>query len=351
MNRGIVIPAAFAAALTAAAGVRAEPEVLFYDDFSGGMGNWMGWEDLDWTPLESGCTGPVNCFGPHMLFNDSSHWLSGGTAARQETAQPWWYGSKRHVPALLERTGETIRVSVWQFEDFNRQAPDPELTNHDQIQGWLALMNEEETEFFGIGVSVHAATATTGADPRWTHVSWRTTTDGWNVTTFPRAQGWRKLEIVVHPYTGSIGDVEFFIDDMKVGEGHRQLDQGCQGEPVSVMALGANPKHVPESYLANTYEFFWYDEVTLSVEDPPTRCPNPEIRFDVNDDGFVDLLDFAVFQRCFATDVPYACDSICRCMDADQDGFVDGDDLAPFAACFSGPAIPADESCDDPPPP
>ena len=327
---------AVAVAATACVTAKAQPQVIFYDDFESGMGNWSLWQDV---------TVPPGCCGPYMLFNDGSHAHEGSLAARQEQAQPWWYGSVHDEPTLADETSKTIRVSVWQFEDANQLAP--VHTSHDQVQGWLALMNEDETEFFAIGVHAHWDSPAPVLD-WWGSVSWGSTSEGWHTTTVPRAQGWRNLKIVVYPYTGEVGDVEFYVDDLLVGSGSRQAGDSCRGIAVTRIGLGSSPAHVAEDYISNTYEFFWYDEVELSTEAGPSPCANPDLRFDADGDGDVDQDDFAAFQSCYTGTGAggYDCDA-CRCMNSDGDLDIDEDDYIAFEDCASGPDAPADVSCDD----
>ena len=332
--------------LAACATASGQPQVLFYDSFEppDNMSHWSPWQDAGWVPGTAGCNEPSNCWGPKPLFNSDSHAHDGTQAARQEQAQPWWYGSYHEELALADQTDEIIRVSAWQFEDANRLAP--QHTSHDQVQGWLALMNEEETEFFAIGVHAHWDSPAPVLD-WWGHVSWGTSADGWHTTTVPRAQGWRHLKIVLKPYTGSVGDVEFYVDDLLVGGGSRQPGADCRGVPVTRIGIGSSPAHVDEDYISNTYEFFWYDEVELSVEPAGLPCPNPELRFDADADGDVDQADFAVFQACYTeTGSTYDCPA-CKCMNSNEDVAIDGDDYGPFEACASGPDVPADVTCDD----
>jgi hypothetical protein len=122
---------------------------------------------------------------------------------------------------------------------------------------------------------------------------------------------------------------------------------------VTRLGMGANPTHVAEDYIANSYETYWYDEISLTVEDPAgLPCANPAVRFDDDGDGDVDQADFSVFQTCFTgPDAPFDCPR-CRCMNADGDQDIDGEDLSGFEECASGPGIPASATCDDllPPP-
>jgi len=115
--------------------------------------------------------------------------------------------------------------------------------------------------------------------------------DGWHVTSVARSFGWRHFEIVVHPYTGNVGDVEFFIDGQKVGEGGRLADGGTVWPPGNVR-IGADPTFMDEDYVANTYQNTYYDDVELFVQD----------KGDFDFDGDVDLT-ISALQSC-STDQP-----------------------------------------------
>jgi hypothetical protein len=87
--------------------------------------------------------------------------------------------------------------------------------------------------------------------------------------------------------------------------------------------------------------------VTLGPVGP--ECNNP--RFDINGDKFVDMVDFAAFQRCWTGSLPAgSVTSECECFDwnfAESDGKIDIEDLAVFIACSNGPGVPANPACDD----
>jgi hypothetical protein len=85
-------------------------------------------------------------------------------------------------------------------------------------------------------------------------------------------------------------------------------------------------------------------------------CPDPV--FDVDEDGDVDVDDFAQFQRCITTGLesPPALSAVCNCFDIgddnadhapDRDGDIDEFDLARFLLCTSGPGVDAQTSCDN----
>ncbi len=86
----------------------------------------------------------------------------------------------------------------------------------------------------------------------------------------------------------------------------------------------------------------------------PESCNDPFA--DSDDDGDVDLDDFAAFQRCYTGSVAVVTDD-CICFDRNADSHVSrndfGDPLHPevntFVACASGADVPADPNCDNGP--
>lgn len=93
----------------------------------------------------------------------------------------------------------------------------------------------------------------------------------------------------------------------------------------------------------------WADVTSAVI--PPPPCNEP--RFDSNGDEAVDMLDFAVFQRCISSGIvgPIHDLEVCRCMNSDGNTVIDAVDLVAFSRCGSGPAVPADPACDDDLPP
>jgi hypothetical protein len=90
-----------------------------------------------------------------------------------------------------------------------------------------------------------------------------------------------------------------------------------------------------EDYISNTYEFFWYDDVELSVQD----------RGDFDFDGDVDLADFGTFQSCFNGPNRPPKAATCGAADFDGDNDVDLADFGVFQACFNGPNRPPKAGC------
>lgn len=83
-------------------------------------------------------------------------------------------------------------------------------------------------------------------------------------------------------------------------------------------------------------------------------CADPMV--DGDNDGDVDMTDFAMMQRCLTSGLvtPGVADE-CKCFDTDDDGDIDVFDFTNFTGssdgsvvgCVSGPGIAADPSCDD----
>ena len=92
------------------------------------------------------------------------------------------------------------------------------------------------------------------------------------------------------------------------------------------------------------------------VDSPPyDPCNDPAS--DSDNDGDVDHVDFAAFQRCITTGTlaPPPLSVECNCFDrgdkdfdgvADPDGAIEERDLATFVRCATGPAVQADVCCD-----
>ncbi|GMV96645.1 MAG: hypothetical protein AMXMBFR83_10070 [Phycisphaerae bacterium] len=341
-------------------------ELPFYEGFEpvGGnpadcqqdnRGHWpwnVEWVACD-TPFNPNC--PVESYpnpaskgwGPIKFESWPDHCAGGKVyagyrAGRQPIADPYWY-SMFHDFTPAVGVGD-LHAEVWQYDGVRVVCacecncdPDgprfgyPNGRPNYQVQGWLILTNPARGDYFALGVNSYST---------WTRLSWATKTDGWHATDAPREGGWRKLEIIVHPYTGQAGDVEFRVNGAIVGSGKR-----VPNEPISRVRLGGDPAMITQNHLTNTFEELWYDE--LRVFFAPKLCHDP--RVDIDGDGDVDQADFGAFQGCFTGSSAAWTDVACSCFDMNEDGRIDAGDLEVFAACASGPAVVADETCDDPP--
>lgn len=76
----------------------------------------------------------------------------------------------------------------------------------------------------------------------------------------------------------------------------------------------------------------------------PDGCPNVNADFD--NDGDVDLDDFAFMQKCYSGSA-IAPATGCAAADVDKDNDVDGLDFAELSGCLTGKNLPADAACQD----
>jgi hypothetical protein len=271
---------------------------------------------------------------------------AGYRSGRQPIADPYWY-SMYHEFAPPTGVGD-LHAEVWQYDpatvictcECNCDPDGPQFGYPDgrpnyQAQGWLFLINADRSEYYVLGVNSHHT---------WTRLSWATKSDGWQATDVPRVNGWRKLEIIVHPFSGTAGDVEFRVNDQVVGSGRRE-----PGGVVDRIRLGAEPGLITQRHLTNTFEEFRYDEVRVFFV--PALCPSPRMDFDADLD--VDQEDFGVFQSCItgpADPVSVFNEAACHCADADSDQDVDLDDFGVFQLCATGPNVRAETDCAESPP-
>lgn len=371
-----VLMAALLIGTMAAIASAGNPELPFYENFEPLHGeHWnytIEWEACDVPGHEScpddpGLPLPVDPEDP-----DSRDWgplkfetwpdvdnggnvYSGQRSGRQVIADPYWYSIfHEFTPPAGDKE---LRLAAWWYdpadilcacdqgaqpsyytcdcETIDENPPPRPNRQHFKVISWLFFSTPDRSEYFVLGVNSHES---------WDHYAWATKTDGWNVTSVPRTKGWHRLEIVVQPYTGNAGDVEFWLDGALVAQGTRAAGGGT-GADVTWLRLGGDPAVTPESHLTNTFEQFWFDEISL------TACNNPRADFD--GDGDVDQNDFALFQRCITgPGDPFTFNedfdgANCQCADINGDKDVDADDYDAFFACVSGPNIPADDTCDD----
>jgi hypothetical protein len=376
-----------------AASLNAETYALpFYDNFEPGWSFKSEWHAFD-APANRYTDCPTNWLKPHQDYcpydpsnapnvpvaapGDSWTWgpykfetwpdkdnggrvFSGQRSSRQPVADPYWYAIY-HVFAP-PAAGKDLRLKAQFYDDAgilcdcdqqaqpsgytcdcnNLPPPNASRPNFD-VNAGIELgapyrrdaYTGTDKEYYFIGVNSHHS---------WDHYSWATPADGWVVSSVPRTKGWHRLEIVAHPYTGGL-DVEFWIDQVLVAQGHRMAGPTGTGADVSYLHLGGDPALITESNLSNTFEEGWYDEVAL------TACNNP--RPDSDGDGDVDQADFGLFQACItgAADPFQLVNALfsateCQCFDLDGDQDVDEDDLTGFVGCASGPSIAAEPACD-----
>ncbi len=360
------LPGCAVVSLMVACSLRAETTALpFYEGFEPVGGYWD--PHAEWRTCEHPgdaycpddailppCSNPntdSRCWGPYKFESwpdaaNGGHAFAGQRGGRQPLWDPMWaamvhnFDSPTGVGVLHAQVQQYDPATVICTCECNCDTEGPKYgypngrPNY-QVQGWVCLQTEDRSEAYALGVNSYSS---------WVYLSWYTKTDGWNRTAVPRELGWRKLEILVHPYTGDAGDVEFKVDDVVVGQGHRKATAGIP-IPVTRLLLGGDPAMITQNRLTNSFEEMWYDEVQLAFEIDP--C-NP-VRMDADGDEDLDQTDFGVFQLCYtgSGNTGLFNDLNCHCMDGDEDRDVDTDDMQAFEACWSGPGITADEACDD----
>ncbi|HOW72503.1 MAG TPA: hypothetical protein PKY77_18035 [Phycisphaerae bacterium] len=333
---------------------------VFSDTFDGGVSR------STWPKVE----GKINVFPMQYLEGSSTsghkdHTGNGGQAATEIPNNPFPYAAYHEFEALPQLN--ILRVGAWIWQDVERPLCTAEAWPVRGMVGLTSLPGEalalppgpmgpnvvypyDDFAFIGVEMPV----SNNPEDPVQKFYRWRTKTDGWNLSSVPRkadfvchgAQTWRHVEIVVHPYSGQVGDIEFFIDGQLVGQGHRAPGPDGTGVPLRRIQLGSR---FPEEQDATdvrppySYEFFWFDDVELSTASP---CHEP--RADVDGDADVDQVDFGLLQRCYTGPNPITPYDLtaCGCLDIDADWTIDATDLNSFSSCYSGPTLRADASCD-----
>ncbi len=359
-----------------AQGTQTFEEVIFTDTFDTGASS------VQWPPIP----GRINGFYNHKLEGSTTsgyhdHTGNEGQCAVAFPNNPVPYGAYHEFDAQPAHI--PLKLSVWVYDqahDTYCPEEDGVLLNQ-QTRGLVGLTSVPGTENIAdppmgewnrpnvvyayedwafLGVQVRHLQDPTGPDvpPEQFHYRWYTKTDGWHTTTVVRKAEpvcggptvWKHFEIVVHPYTGQVGDIQFFIDGQLVGEGRRAAGTGGQGAEFRRISLGTR---FPEnSDLENgygaplySYEFYRFDDVKLSLEALTCNVP----RFDADGDGDVDQVDFGIWQRCFTGEGnPGGLydRQACGCMNSDGDTDIDLVDWDAFMDCLSGPDIPAPADCD-----
>jgi hypothetical protein len=207
--------------------------VLFQDSFDTGVSG-AKWEAMPGSTYYQ------------QLIGDSSHVRGvSGQAARQEMADPWIYYSRTTSSAVtapgLVGAGQKELLTVWMWDD--------NVQSGAQTAGAIMLSDAGGSDFYQLQVN---------STRSWTSFVWRTSIQGTFVSTFPRSQGWHKLQIEVLPFTGA-NDVNFYIDGTQIATGNRKANN-----EMNQIRLGISIK-TPGSP-------FWYDDVELSMVPEPASA-------------------------------------------------------------------------------
>lgn len=203
------------------------------------------------------------------IFSDSSHIRTPGvTAARVERNYNVTYNSQHSF--LPDTYNDNVYVKVWMFEDndisyggfYSEYQPNCHLTLMD-----TTTVND----FFRVGV-MGQYVRDLKSPAYFYNCAIETSVDGpkpldgqLGRPLVPRRQGWRKYTILVKPYTGNAGDVQFFIDDKLVFNGKRAANPMVPGTgaPVDNVVLGNKWW---------THQFYWMDQFDSGSVENAVDC-------------------------------------------------------------------------------
>lgn len=246
MNRKTMLCSA-ALAVVVAVSSSARAAVLFTDNFDSGVSS-------NWTLVNA---------GQSMLVGDSAH-AFGAQSAKQVNAYTNGvtdvYYMKTQSSAftnpgpIAAGTKEVAQVMFWDDNIQNDASGDGSIN----ISGGLMLAGSyASTDFYQVGVNSTAVADNSDIANYFV----RTQAEGSVVTSIPRSQGWHELRIEVYPWTGAVGDVQFYIDNVlanPAGFGKRRVAGAVD---MNEIRLGISVR-TPDSP-------FWFDNVSLEVVPEP----------------------------------------------------------------------------------
>jgi hypothetical protein len=260
---------------------------------------------------------------PLWTSNGHNHTPDGIFSAMAIEADPFGYASY----ADFGSTAGAVYAEVWVFDTLD----DPGTNIDRPVSCMLSLVGAADfppayTDYLQLGV---VAWYTNGLSRTYAiRTKYRDQHGGGYIDTgVARKLGWTKLGIAAESLAAG-GQVRFYIDDQLVGISRRN------GVNLQYIRLGVNFK---------SYDYFWYDDVSVSGV-----LPADGVRFDADGDGDVDSSDYGWFQTCWVGLGGVKRD-VTRCwrMDIDENGIVNSVDLDGFERCVSGPAVAADPACDN----
>ena len=218
--------------------IAATPQLPFYENFEPFKRDGTNWNFLtEWLACESPATRKTTCpvdpmlpkGWPNPAPNDAQTWgpykfetwpdkdtgghvFAGQRSGRQPIQDPYWVAILHVFEPPVERGHLRAKTQFYDPADIlcdcDPWGP-PSRPNFDD-HGWLVLTEPNRTEYFALAVNSKVS---------WQYYTWATMADGWQVSTVYRTKGWHRMEIIVHPYTGAVGDVEFLIDGEVIGRG------------------------------------------------------------------------------------------------------------------------------------
>lgn len=216
---------------------------MFQDGFESGVDN------ARWTNV-------TQYSGSKLMLADSTC-IHSGTGAAMQPANSLYYMRSR--PGLLGNIGPVVRdqkvtASVWFWDDGL-----DDLGGVSSFSGGIMLNNSALGDYFQVGIYNWFA----AVPERLTHYGWRTKTDYWNATSIRRTAGWHELSIEVGAYTGTVGDVKFYIDGVLGGQGRRLSTTAGTGYDIDEVRVGV---------AAASSRTFWYDDLSVNFTPEPATA-------------------------------------------------------------------------------
>ncbi len=215
--------------------------VIFSDDFEGDFGNWSA----TYEPVPSGST--------QLLAADTEH-AFGRQAAKQRvsTGQSTWdYMETRQNafsgPGIVQPGyAEIARVMFYDPGTTSTLYGGGLMLAAPKYDGSTDLWDLYQIGVYGLAVS---------SNPwRANYYGWRASAEGptsYYNTRIERTAGWHDFRIVVGAYTGAVGDVKFYIDNVLAGEARRMGDYELKQIRLGISYRTGVP--------------FWYDNVGLEM--------------------------------------------------------------------------------------
>jgi len=223
--------------------------------------------------------------GHHMLEGQANHIRTPGVRGVRSWDN-WRYPYNNwHILSTAYDGNIYLKCWMWEDNDIPFPGPSSEFWPNGYISlsnaAWITNPEAEGADGFSIGVVGEIGRANGNIRDFFDNCCVYSASDyyqalnGDGVPAVPRKQGWRSYTILVKPYTGNPGDVQFFIDDTLVYEGLRK-----QGTSFDNIILGTKWW---------THETYYYDQVQFGTVETPFECAKISDALARPDETWVDL--------------------------------------------------------------
>jgi hypothetical protein len=218
---------------------------IFSDNFESGVNSSSTWAVV--TAGQSLLDGDT---GGHHLGNQSAKQVNAFTNGVTDVYyMKTQTGAFTNPGPVAAGTREIATVQFWDENIRTDQSGDSAI----DIKGGLMLAGDHaSTDFYQIGVNSPTSV---------TNYFVRTQAEGLVATSVARTQGWHELRIEVYPWTGGVGDVQFYIDGANVNPAGFGKRRTLGAVDMNEIRLGLSAR-TPDSP-------FWFDNVSLDVVPEP----------------------------------------------------------------------------------